>query len=77
MDKLAETYMELFCGLIIVHKIIKRLRMKIHDMFKVLELAELNHLGSLQGKVETRYVQGTGACRAQSFRTPARKGRKA
>ena len=26
--------------------------MKIHDMFKVLELAELNHLGRLQGKVE-------------------------
>jgi len=27
--------------------------MKKHNMFKVLELAKLNHLGRLQGKVES------------------------
>ena len=57
MYKLAETYMELgrddFVSLIRIHKIFKHLGMKKHNMFKVLELAKLNHLGLLQGKVES------------------------
>ena len=42
-----------FVSLIRIHKIFKHLGMKKHNMFKVLELAKLNHLGRLQGKVES------------------------
>lgn len=57
MYKLAETYMELgrddFVSLIRIYKRFKHLGMKKHNMFKVLEFAKLNHLGRLQGKVES------------------------
>ena len=56
MYKLAEIYIELgrndLLSLIRLHEIFKRLGMKEHDMFKVLELAKHNQLERLQGKVE-------------------------